>query len=96
MNKFLLKDNQLKDYALRCGYLQQATDTGEQYNFYQKVELSKNHNTYEVFYMNYKTHDTEKFYIERLSIARKEWKRLVKKYNCATVCNKRKVLNNEY
>ena len=96
MNKYLLKDNQLKDYALSCGYLQQATDTGDQYNFLIKIELSKNHNTYEVFYMNYKTYETEKFYIERLSIARKEWKRLVKKYDCTTICNKQKVLNNEY
>ena len=87
MNKFILKDNQLTKYALSCGCLQQATETGDNLNFYKKVELAKKHNCYEVFYMDYKTLETEKFYFNQLSIARKEWKKLVKKYNCVHVYN---------
>lgn len=85
MNTYLLKDNQLSYYALSCGYLQQATDTKHNYDYSQKVELSKRHDIFEVFYMDYKTLETEKFYFDSLTVARKEWKKLVKKYELKAV-----------
>ena len=85
--KFTTKNNQLTEYALSCGYLQQATETGHQYDYFKKVELSKRHSCYEVFYMDYNTHQTEKFYFNKLTLARKEFKRLKKAHSLISILN---------
>ncbi|MBQ0114051.1 MAG: hypothetical protein KBT03_13055 [Bacteroidales bacterium] len=86
--EYVLKDNQLTHYALNCGYKQLATNNGDKTWHDSKVELVKlSGECFEVFYMDYKTYETEKEYFHSLTEARKFWKSLVKKYKLIKLIN---------
>ena len=87
MPKFILKDNQLSEYALSCGYLQQATDSGDKFDYTKKLELSKRFGIYEVFYMNYKEFTSHRLHFKKLTEARNAYKSLLKSHKLKSVKN---------
>lgn len=87
-NLYTLKDGQLTHFALNCGYIQRATNNADKTWHDSKVDLQKlSGECYEVFYMNYKTYETEKEFFSSLTQARKHWKKLVSKYKLQVLKN---------
>ena len=79
---FTLKDNQLSAYAMHCGYIQRATDTGCQHNYGKHVDLkSDGHHAWVVTVWDDEKGGILREFFHSLKSARVFWKTQVKTYN---------------
>lgn len=87
-SKFVLKDNQLTVYALCCGYIQRATDTGDNNDCATHVDLLHNGGCgWDIKAWSEENGRELWETFESLTDARKFWKREVKARNLIKCCN---------